>query len=173
MPDPYQEIRRRERLDRDFNLRVQVAETEVEIDSMVDEYMGRKTPSRPYVITPTGRRRYFDPPPVQNFPFKKGRTKMLDTLKTLTVAKYNLEELISLRAEARAMVQEYEAQTLQVPEWLKNAATTLDSEIKLRARDEKLRRLNEVKARRAALATPEEKRAGLDSEIAALEESLK
>jgi hypothetical protein len=98
---------------------------------------------------------------------------MIETLKTLTVAKYNLEELIELRKEARVLSQEYEAQTLQVPEWLKNAATTLDAEIKLRARDEKLRRLNEVKGRRAALATPEEKRAGLDAEIAALEESLK
>lgn len=97
---------------------------------------------------------------------------MIDTLKTLTVAKYALEELVELRMEARALVQEFEAQTLQVPSWLTNATQILDAEIKVRARDEKVRRLTEAKARRAALATPEEKRTALDAEIAALEQSL-
>lgn len=98
---------------------------------------------------------------------------MHELLRTLTVAKYNLSELVELRATARTLTQEYEVQTLQIPEFLKNANSTLDTEIKLRARDEKLRRLNEIKSRRASIATPEEKRASLDTEIAALEESLK
>lgn len=98
---------------------------------------------------------------------------MHELFRTLTVAKYNLSELVELRATARTLTQEYEVQTLQIPEFLKNANSTLDTEIKLRARDEKLRRLNEIKSRRASIATPEEKRASLDTEIAALEESLK
>jgi len=138
-----------------------------ELDAFMKGYMQMKeTP-----VTMTGR--FKTTPSYQEIPKKERRNStMIETLKTLTVAKYNLEELIELRAEARVLSQEYEAQTLQAPDWLKNASTTLDAEIKLRARDEKRRRLNEAKSRRAALATPEEKRAGLDAEIAALEESL-
>jgi len=84
-----------------------------------------------------------------------------------------VEELIELRANARAIFAEYEAQKLDKPDWLNNAVNDLDREIAARVRDERARRLSEAKARRSSLKTTEEKRQDLDREIAELEETLK
>lgn len=98
---------------------------------------------------------------------------MIEELKNLVVARNDLEGLIELRAGARSIHEEYAEHALVAPEWLTKAESILDDEVKVRARDEKLRRLSEAKSRRAALATAEEKRVGLDAEIAMLEEALK
>lgn len=98
---------------------------------------------------------------------------MIEKLKNLVVAKYQVEELIELRAGARSLFDEYATQKLDQPEWLSNSVNDLDREIAARVRDERARRLSEARARRSSLKTLDEKRSDLDREIAELEETLK
>lgn len=98
---------------------------------------------------------------------------MIERLKNLAVAKYGIEELIELRSDARRLHDEYTSQKLDHPEWLNNSIVMLDSEIKSKVRDERMRRLSDAKARRAQLQTVDEKRSTLDQQIAELEEAIK
>lgn len=98
---------------------------------------------------------------------------MIEKLKNLVVARYSIEELIEMRATARMIYEEYTSgQKLNAPDWLSNAVNELDREIADKVRDERLRRLSEVRARRAQLRTTEEKRSEADQEIADLENAL-
>lgn len=93
---------------------------------------------------------------------------MIERLKNVVVAKFNSEELIALRAEARLLENEYATQEVSAPAWLSEASASIEAEMHLRIIDEKKRKLQECRAMRTALATPEEKRDRLDKEIASL-----
>jgi hypothetical protein len=97
---------------------------------------------------------------------------MIEKLKTLSVAKYTVEELIELRSQSRLLYSEYDTQKLEKPDWLNNAVNDLDREIAARAHDERARKLSELKARKSQLLTNQEKRDILDAEIASLEKTL-
>lgn len=97
---------------------------------------------------------------------------MIEKLKNLVVAKFSLEELIELRANARTIYSEYQTQKVAAPEWLNDAVVSLDREIRSQVHDELARKLSEAKARRSQLRTTEEKRGDLDKEIAELENAL-
>jgi hypothetical protein len=160
--------------ERRLNCAIQAVASRKEIDDAMEKYLVKKRNMNAFIATAgvaaarrliaTGR---FDAGPTVR------RNTMIELLKSLVVAKYNVEELVAFRAQARLLAQEFMTQTLQVPLWLTDVEESLDEEVKLRARDEKLCRLNEIKTRRAALATLEKKRQAFDAEIAALEESLK
>lgn len=98
---------------------------------------------------------------------------MIDRLKKFDANRMDIDELVEMFTVANAMKSTYEAENLELPEWLGDATRELKNEIKTRQRDSMERRLRELKSRREAVATPEEKRNKLDQQIAALEESLK
>jgi hypothetical protein len=80
----------------------------------------------------------------------------------------SLEDLIHLDATATALVASYTAHNVAIPDWLTKAQARLKADIKARNRDSLEKRLSEVRARRAALATTEEKRKNAEDEEAAI-----
>lgn len=101
---------------------------------------------------------------------KKGVTTMtnLTDLKNYDAERLQLEDLIHLDATAKVTLASYADNGVDVPEWLSNTANRLKVDIRQRNRNVLEKRLSEVRARRAALATTEEKRA----QAAAEEEKL-
>lgn len=93
---------------------------------------------------------------------------MLDKLKNLDVQRPDLEELIYLSAMAKSLRTEYEAEQVEVPEWLDNSARTIKNEIRSRQADAVDKRRREIRSRLDALKTPSEKRAELEKELASL-----
>lgn len=94
---------------------------------------------------------------------------LINQLKGFVADRLDLDELVSLYAFAGYMARTYEELTIKAPEWLPVKTKEVKREIERRTQDERERKLAELKARRAALATPDEKRTKLDAEIAALE----
>jgi hypothetical protein len=84
----------------------------------------------------------------------------------------SFDELLELRAAARALEAEYAAHHLDSPQWLPKAESYLDDEIDLRGQSKRLRTLGELKKERDALRAVEERKAGLDQQIASFEASL-
>lgn len=101
---------------------------------------------------------------------KKGGIKMyINALKGFVADRLDLDELVALYAFAGYMARTYDDLAVAVPSWLPAKTKEVKREIERRTADEKERKLAELKARRMAMATPDEKRARLDAEIAALE----
>lgn len=94
---------------------------------------------------------------------------MLQKLKNLDMERMDLDEAIELLSVANAMRVTYDAEQVEVPEWVDTSIRELKREIRSRQQDSRERRLKELKARREALATVDEKRAKIDREIADLE----
>ena len=101
---------------------------------------------------------------------KKGITTMtnLADLKNYDVDRLQMEDLLHLDATAQATLASAATNGVDAPEWLTTTAKRLKVDIRQRNRDVLEKRLSEVRARRAALATTEEKRA----QAAAEEEKL-
>lgn len=99
------------------------------------------------------------------------RYSTLDSL-SLDVRSASLDELVLASVEVKTIVAGYEVFGLQVPDRVSGIAKDISREVVERVRVEKERVLKTKKARRAALATPDEKRSALDDEIAALEKEL-
>ena len=93
---------------------------------------------------------------------------MLEKLKNLDVDRPDLEELIYLSAQARALRAEFEAESVEVPEWLDNSARALKREVRTRLANSVDKRVREIKSRLDALKTPSEKKAELEAELATL-----
>ena len=84
----------------------------------------------------------------------------------------SFDELLELRAAARALRGEYAAHQLDSPQWLPKAESYLDDEIELRGQSKRLRALGELKKEREALRAVEERKTGLDQQIAHYEAAL-
>jgi hypothetical protein len=84
----------------------------------------------------------------------------------------SFDELLELRAAARALRSEYAAHRLDSPQWLPKAELYLDDEIELRGQSKRLRALGELKKEREALRAVEERKLGLDEQIASFEAAL-
>lgn len=84
----------------------------------------------------------------------------------------SIEDLILAKDGLSVLDAGFQELQIETPEWITDKLTLVSSEIINRNRAELQRRLKAAKARRAGLATVDEKRAALDAEIAALEQSL-
>lgn len=94
---------------------------------------------------------------------------MLAELKNFTASRMDLEELVDLSAKARTLEAEFGTLGVELPEWVGVQIKSLRREIKSRNAESLAAKLTSLKARRAAIATPDEKRTKLDAEIAELE----
>ena len=97
---------------------------------------------------------------------KLKRTTMTITEKLLQwkPQQCSFDELLELRAAARSLRAEYGAHHLDPPLWLPKAESDLDGEIKARV-------LCDLKKEREALRVVEERKMGLDRQIASFEGS--
>ena len=85
----------------------------------------------------------------------------------------SVDELLLAKNQLQVIDAGYQEFKLPTPEWVIDKLTSVTGEITNRIRAELQRRLRASKARRSSLRTAEEKRAGLDAEIAELENMLK
>ena len=93
-------------------------------------------------------------------------------LRNLNLNRMSVDEAIYLLGDAKAFRDNYAGFAIEVPEWLNDAISSLEKDVRARRRDELERRLKEAVARRASLRTAEEKRTATDEEIKRLEEAL-
>jgi ATP-dependent Lon protease len=93
----------------------------------------------------------------------------LDQLRTLNLQQPGLEELVFMAAMARAFHAEFDANSVDVPEWLDERTREIKREIRTRQADAIDKRKRELKSRLDALKTPTEKRAELQAELDKLE----
>src|SRR5947207_2481564 len=94
---------------------------------------------------------------------------MLAQLKTLNIPRTDIEELVALLAFANGMVTQYEAEELEVPEWLEEKVKVLGREIRERSHDALMAKIKGAKSRLEAMKPAETKRAELAKEIKRLE----
>jgi len=94
---------------------------------------------------------------------------MVQKLKSLDLERMDLDDAVELLSVANLMHATYNTEQVDVPEWLDTSIRELKREIRTRQQDSRERRLKELKSRREALATTEEKRLKIDNEIAELE----
>jgi hypothetical protein len=115
-----------------------------------------------------------NPEAIQVLIHKLKRTTMTTTDKLLQwkPQQCSFDELLELRAAARSLRAEYAAHQLDHPHWLPKAESDLDNEINGRAQSERLRLLCELKKEREALRVVEERKVGLDQQIATFEAAL-
>jgi hypothetical protein len=115
-----------------------------------------------------------NPDAIQVLIQKLKRTTMTTTEKLLQwkPQQCSFDELLELRAAARSLRAEYAAHHLDAPQWLPKAESDLDNEINVRGQSERLRVLCELKKEREALRVVEERKMGLDQQIATFEAAL-
>jgi hypothetical protein len=97
---------------------------------------------------------------------------MLLSLRNFDANRMDIDDLVEMAAYGRMIQAECTAQGVREPEWLEPSLKSVRREIASREADRKEKTLRELKARRASLLTPEEKRGQLDQQIAALEKEL-
>lgn len=97
---------------------------------------------------------------------------MLAELKNFTASRMDLEELVELSAKARILEAEFGSLKVDIPDWIGVQIKSLRREIKMRHAESLAAKLASLKSRRAAIATPDEKRARLDEEIVELEKQV-
>jgi hypothetical protein len=93
-------------------------------------------------------------------------------LQSLLTDEVQIEDLILAKSALATLDGGYQELGLDTPEWVSDKLTVVSQEIVNRNRAELQRRLKGAEARRAGLATAEEKRGRLDAEIAALKQKL-
>lgn len=93
-------------------------------------------------------------------------------LKVTEIEGATLEDLFVARAQLKTIDDGYQEFRADTPEWVPEYAAEIHGEIVRRVRADLTRKLKMAKARRGSLATNEEKRRGLDADIAALEAQL-
>lgn len=93
-------------------------------------------------------------------------------LQQLLTDSVSIDNLILAKAALTNLAAGYQELGVETPEWVVDKFNQVSRELVERNRAELERRLRSAKARRAGLATAEEKRKGLDDEIAQLEAKL-
>lgn len=94
---------------------------------------------------------------------------MFEQLKNLNLDRMELDEAIGLYAYGKHLQGTYAEFSIDPPSWLTINLKSLSREIQSRDADRKEKLLSELRSRRDALRTPDEKRKELDEKIAALE----
>ena len=97
---------------------------------------------------------------------------MLSQFKNFDANRLDLDELIALAAYGRQLREEYEAQSLDEPEFIDIQLKSLRREIHSRNADKLEKTLREKRSRLEALKSPTEKRAEIKREITTLEKQL-
>lgn len=85
-------------------------------------------------------------------------TNLIERLRGIDTDARTPDELIELRTGARLLEQEYGLQRYSIPDWLKDAGKTLDTELARRRADYIQKRLRELDAQDLAGRTETEKR---------------
>lgn len=93
-------------------------------------------------------------------------------LRNFLVDNYDVEDLLMVSNDLKAIDQGYQDLGLETPEWVTDKLGEVAREVTIRIRSDLQRQLRAAKARREALATRDEKREKLDAQIAALEKQV-
>lgn len=93
-------------------------------------------------------------------------------LQNLMADEIAIEDLILAKAALGVLDAGYQELGIETPEWVTDKLILVSNEVVNRNRAELQRRLKAAQARRASLATVDEKRKALDDEIAALKQKL-
>jgi len=88
------------------------------------------------------------------------------------VQRADMEELIEMSAFARTLENEFSVVGVPSPQWLTDVSKSIRREIKSKNQDRLAQKLQSAKSRLETLKTPDEKRAGLQTEIEQLEKQL-
>ena len=99
-------------------------------------------------------------------------TDRIQELKTFSVDRMDLNEMIYLEADALHLRLAYEHRAIPVPEWLTDKIRELNTEIDRRKRDDLEKRLKELRAADAADMTASERREARKKEREAIEAAL-
>jgi hypothetical protein len=106
-------------------------------------------------------------------PISRKESKTMIKIQMLVVEDVqSVDELILARRDLKALLDGYQEMGMDTPEWVEDKMLAVQAEIDVRIRADLQKRLKTAKARRAALATADEKRARLDTDIAELEKKL-
>lgn len=97
---------------------------------------------------------------------------MLNTFKTFTADRLQLDDLVVLSAFGRQLRAEYEALQVDEPEFVDLQLKSLRREIHARVADKLEARRSEVKSRLDNLKTPQQRKAELQKELASLDKQL-
>lgn len=93
-------------------------------------------------------------------------------LKSLNVETTDKNDLILARNSLKVLDAGYVELEMETEEWILDKITEVVGELIKRSSGELQKKLRAAKARRAALATPDEKRTALDDQISMLEKKM-
>lgn len=97
----------------------------------------------------------------------------LSQLKNLETKRFDLDELIALSAEGKALLAEFKALGVDEPEWLVVAVKSITLDVRARQADAIEKKLRQAKARIQALKPASERRAELEELVKQLEAAQK
>ena len=93
----------------------------------------------------------------------------ITALKNFNADRLDMEDLVGLLADSKALRTEYEALQIEEPEYIDTTIKAIRREITARNADKIAARKRELTARIDSLKTPAQKKAELEKELAALE----
>ena len=93
----------------------------------------------------------------------------ITALKNFNADRLDMEDLVGLLADSKALRTEYEALQIEEPEYIDTTIKALRREITSRNADKIAARKRELTARIDSLKTPAQKKTELEKELAALE----
>ena len=93
----------------------------------------------------------------------------ITALKNFNADRADMEDLVGLLADAKALRDEYEALQIEEPEYIDTTIKSIRREITSRNADKIAARKRELTARIDSLKTPAQKKAELEKELAKLE----
>lgn len=96
----------------------------------------------------------------------------LSDLKSVIVARPQLDELIELAAYGRALKAEYEAQDVAEPDWLPIQMNALKREIVARVADSLEKRRRHINAQLESMKSPTQRQKELKAELKEIEATL-
>jgi hypothetical protein len=93
----------------------------------------------------------------------------ITALKNFNADRLDMEDLVGLLADSKALRTEYEALQIEEPEYIDTTIKAIRREITSRNADKIAARKRELTARIDSLKTPAQKKTELEKELAALE----
>jgi rRNA-processing protein FCF1 len=96
----------------------------------------------------------------------------IDKLKTVVVDNYDLETLVSFRADLKSLSSNFDDLNLVVPEWVVDKLSEIEAAINRMTRAEKIAQLKKLEAQATALMSRDERKASVLAQIEDLKKSL-
>ena len=97
---------------------------------------------------------------------------MLNELKNLPIDRMEMEQLVALLVFGESLVAGFEANEVDVPEWLKDRVKLLGRQVRDKNEDALRARLRQAQNKLNAMQPEAAKRKALAAEVAALEKKL-